>query len=441
MVAGAGISGIGAAAALKTQNVRIIIFDQNTGLDREKVLSACGGDVELVTGELTDELLKAADLCVLSPGISINAPFMKKISEAGIPVWSEVELAYSLAKGRLAAITGTNGKTTTTALLGEIMKGVSDEVFVVGNIGKAYTTESVKTTENSITVAEISSFQLESVHSFHPQAAAILNLTPDHLDRHGTMECYAQTKERITENQSGDDVLVLNYEDPMLREFAEGLDRNVWFFSSARPMEKGAWLSGKEIFTNVTGETVRVIGTDEMNLLGVHNYENVMAAVLMALAMGAPMDVIRERVGSFTAVEHRIEFVREKDGVKYYNDSKGTNPDAAIRAVDAMTGPTVLIAGGYDKGASFAEWIGAFNGKVKHMFLLGATAEKIAKDADSVGFTDYSFVNDLGEAVKKAAVLARPGEAVLLSPACASWGMFKNYEERGRIFKELVQAL
>ena len=291
-----------------------------------------------------------------------------------------------------------------------------------------------------MTVAEVSSFQLETIDKFHPHVSAILNITPDHLDRHGDMASYIQVKESITRNQTEEDVCVLNYEDEVLREFGKTIRPRILYFSSVRELPEGLFLRGQDILYKENGIEERVCAIGEMNLLGRHNYENVMAAVAVAKSMGVPMEVISRCVKKFKAVEHRIEFVEEKDGVAYYNDSKGTNPDAAIQAVKAMVRPTVLIAGGYDKKAEYTQWIESFGSTVKAMVLIGQTANAIEEEARRLGFTECYHASSMEEAVQKAASLAKDGDAVLLSPACASWGMFDNYEQRGKIFKDCVRS-
>ena len=443
LVLGAGISGINAGKLLTEVGRPVILYDGNKEKNEAELREQLGNpsDLTIVLGELTDDVLAQAGLCVISPGIPTDADFVMQVRTAGIPVWSEIELAYHYAKGRLIAITGTNGKTTTTALTGKICADYAESVFVVGNIGNAYTKEALKTKEESITVAEVSSFQLENIVNFHPQVSAVLNITPDHLNRHKTMECYTNVKLSVAKNQSPEDVVILNYEDDRLRAAAPEMMPRVLFFSSARELPEGAYLKGEEIFLALDGTVTRVCSIQDLNLLGRHNYENVMAAVLMAVSIGIPMDSIRHSLSEFRAVEHRIEFVEEKNGVAYYNDSKGTNVDAAIQAIRAMIRPTVLLGGGYDKGAEFDEWIQAFDGKVKQLILMGATARQIADTAAKYGVENIVFVDSMEEAVQTAAKTAEPGDAVLLSPACASWGMFPNYEVRGRVFKELVHAL
>lgn len=442
LVFGSGISGIGAARLLEAKGREVILYDGNTALDKETLKMQIGKHTtaEVVLGELSEDVMKELDLVVMSPGVPTDLPIVNQMREMGIQIWGEIELAYTYGKGDVLAITGTNGKTTTTALLGEIMRRYKSSVFVVGNIGNPYTTEVLKMTEDSVAVAEVSSFQLETVHQFRPCVSAILNITPDHLNRHHTMEAYIEAKENIAKNQTTENTCVLNYEDAVLREFGENVAADVLYFSSQRKLEKGIFLENGNIVYKDGAETV-LCHVEELQLLGTHNYENVMAASAMAIAYGVPMDVIRDTIRTFAGVEHRIEFVCEKHGVAYYNDSKGTNPDAAIKAVQAMNRKTVLIGGGYDKDSEYEEWIQSFDGKIKHLVLLGQTREKIAATAKRLGFENITLTDSLEEAVTTCAKLAQPGEAVLLSPACASWGMFKNYEERGEKFKEFVNAL
>ena len=443
LIFGMGVSGKGVAKLLSHLDVSMVLYDGNTDLDKEALLNELNlkGRAEVVTGELNEKSFEGVDILALSPGISINAPYVKMAQECGVKVLGEVEIAYEISKGRLAAITGTNGKTTTTALTGEIMKAAFEKVFVVGNIGTSFASVATETTDDCVIVAEISSFQLESMEEFHPEVSAILNLTPDHLDRHGTFENYAMTKLSITDRQTADETCVINYDDEYLREISRNITPHICYFSLKEDLAEGIVLDGDVITYKKGGEVTPIINRYDMNLLGDHNVENVMAACGIALAMGVDLDVIRETVRNFKAVEHRIEYVCTKNGVKYYNDSKGTNTDAAAKAIGSMTSPTVLIAGGYDKGVDFTDWIMGFNGKVKDMILIGQTAEKIKETAMSCGFTNIHMCEDLTEAVKKASELAVDGDCVLLSPACASWGQFKSYEQRGDLFKKLANEL
>lgn len=442
LVVGTGVSGVAAIRLLAAKGAKPVVLEGNEKADREQIRAKIPESItyDLIIGNLPEEVMDTLDLAVLSPGVPTDLPFVIKLQDKKIPVWGEIELAYVCGKGRLAAITGTNGKTTTTALTGAIMREYYDSVFVVGNIGLPYTEYALEMKDSSVTVAEVSSFQLETIHSFRPEVSAILNITPDHLNRHHTMQCYIDTKARIAENQTKDQICVLNYEDSELKKLADKIPADIFWFSSARPLERGIWLDGEDIIYKDT-EEIKICTIHDMQLLGVHNYENVMAAVAITMHMGVPVECIRKAITEFKAVEHRIEFVREVHGVRYYNDSKGTNPDAAIKAVQAMVTPTVVIGGGYDKQSSYEEWIDSFGDTVKCLVLLGATADKIEATARKAGFTNIIRVASLEEAVKVSAAQAQSGEAVLLSPACASWDMFKSYEQRGTLFKEYVNQL
>ncbi|MCR5702319.1 MAG: UDP-N-acetylmuramoyl-L-alanine--D-glutamate ligase [Lachnospiraceae bacterium] len=445
LIAGTGKSGICAARLLQKKGAEIIFYDGKTDIDVEAVLSQLDDreNVGIVLGTVNDEILSTVDVMIISPGISIESELAKQVSEKNIPIWSEIELAYRAGAGKVAAITGTNGKTTTTSLVGEMFKKHTSNSFVVGNIGLPYTDASLDTNDDSFIALEVSSFQLEAVEEFCPKVSAVLNVTPDHLDRHHTMENYASVKLDICCNQTENDYIVLNYDDPITREMAKDarVKAKVIYFSGVDSLEEGVCLEGENIVVIDKGEKIPVINRSELILLGQHNLENYMAGIAIAYYMGIPVSEITDVLKTFKGVEHRIEFVEEIDGVAYYNDSKGTNPDAAIKGIQAMNRKTLLIGGGYDKGVPFDEWIKAFDGKVKKLVLLGQTAQLIADTAEKYGFKDYVFVDSLEEAVKVCANEAEPGEAVLLSPACASWGMFKNYEQRGDQFKELVRNL
>ncbi len=443
LVAGTGKSGAAAAGLLKKQQMDVTLYDGNENLNIQGFYEKHPelNDVKILLGELSAEEMKGFDILVLSPGIPTDIPMVENMRNLGITVWGEVELAYAFSKGKVLAVTGTNGKTTTTSLLGEIMKSSFSDVKVVGNIGIPYTSVALDTREDTVTVAEISSFQLETIENFAPKVTAILNITPDHLNRHYTMENYTAVKESITKNQGRDGICVLNYEDEVLRKFGESLPLKVIYFSSRRELEEGLFYKDDCIYLAQEGKVTKILPVKELNLLGRHNYENVMAAAAMALGFGVDLEKIRKVLCNFQAVEHRIEYVTEKRGVKFYNDSKGTNPDAAIQGIRAMVRPTFLIGGGYDKQSAYGEWIDAFEGKVKELVLIGQTREAIAETARKHGFTNIILKDTLEEAVKLCYEHAKSGDAVLLSPACASWGMFTDYEERGRVFKEIVNSL
>lgn len=442
-VVGAGISGIAAVDLLTGAGAAVTLYDGNKELSETEVRAKlcaefCG---KFVFGEFSEELKKSTEILVMSPGVPVDLPFVEELKEAEVPVIGEIELAYLFSKGKIVAITGTNGKTTTTALTGEIMRTYYENVLVVGNIGTPYTSLVHTTDDKAVTVAEISSFQLETVETFRPDVSMILNITPDHLNRHHTMDNYIAAKEAIAANQSAQDVCILNYEDEVLRSFGEQVKSRVLYFSSVRSLEEGLYVEDDVIFYAHEGVSEYIIKVDELNIIGKHNYENAMAAIGAGIMMGVPVELIQKALREFKAVEHRVEYVATKRGVRYYNDSKGTNPDAAIQAIRAMKGNTLLIAGGYDKGSEYDEWIEAFDGKVGYLVLLGQTREKIAEAAKRHGIENIVMCDTFLEAMEFCTAHAVSGDTVLLSPACASWGMFKNYEERGHIFKEYVHGL
>jgi len=446
LVAGTGKSGIAAAKMVMQMGGEVLLYNSNKDTDAQEVRANFDDPdaVQLILGELRPVDLRGVNLAIMSPGIPMDSSFITVLDHAKVPIIGELELAYQASKGKLAAITGTNGKTTTTALVGEILKKHYQDVHVAGNIGEPFSNEALKTSEESATVVEVSSFMLETISEFKPHVSAILNITPDHLDRHKTMANYIRCKKAIAINQTEDDFIILNYADPELKKFGKSKSlkpKVVWFTSHGKPEGDGLYLSDDCIFLRENGMEQVVIDVHELNLLGTHNYENVMAAVAVGLKMDVPLDEIREALKEFKAVEHRIEFVRERCKVRYYNDSKGTNPDAAIQALKAMPGPTILIAGGYDKHSEYDDWVKLFPGKVKKLVLLGETRDKIYECCRKHGFDEVSYAEDMSEAVKACASFADEGDYVLLSPACASWGMFRNYEERGRIFKKCVEEL
>ncbi len=442
LVAGTGVSGIGAARLLMEVGADVTLYDGNTSVTREKIIEKMdGAEVKTIIGAMTQEMAAEYELMVLSPGISAFGPLAMLFKEANVPVWGEIELAYQAGKGKIAAITGTNGKTTTTALVGDILKAAYEKAFVVGNIGIPYTSVALETTDDCAIAAEISSFQLETTWEFCPQVSAVLNLTPDHLDRHGSMEVYGDTKLSIAKNQKAGQVLVLNFDDPATRAMGAKTTADVFYFSRKEELYHGAYLKDNTFIVSIQGEKHPVCVMSDLNLLGVHNHENVLAAIAICWFMDVPAEIIRQVIREFKAVEHRMEYVDTVNGVVYYNDSKGTNPDASIKAVQAMDRKTVLIGGGYDKGVSFDEWIESFGDKITWLVLIGATADMIEETAIRHGFTNIVKEDTFEAAVKTASEKAKEGEAVLLSPACASWGMFPNYEVRGKQFKELVHAL
>lgn len=440
LVCGMAKSGIAAAELLCHLGAKVTLQDmkQRDAIENCDNLEAKG--ISLYLGKNPDEIACGQDLIVLSPGIPCDLPFILAAEAANIPVISEVELAYSMTQCPITAITGTNGKTTTTTLVGQLMQEKYPHTAVVGNIGVSYSGEVERLTENDWVVAEISSFQMEKAKTFHPHISAVLNISPDHLNRHKTMETYIEMKERVFQNQGETDFCILNYGNDACRAMAEKTKANVFYFSSGEVLEEGIYLDGDDIVVSWAGKKEVVLSVKELQVLGMHNYENVMAAVAMAMVAHVDMDAIRKVLRKFSGVEHRIEYVATKDGVAYYNDSKGTNTDASIRAVLAMDRPIVLIGGGYDKGVSFDEWTKLFGGRVKKLVLIGATAKQIADSAEKFGFTNSETCETFEEAMSLCKASAQEGDCVLLSPACASWGMFDNYEQRGDMFKKIVET-
>ncbi len=450
IVVGTGKSGIGSAVLLEKNGALPVLYDQNDKTDKEAVKAVLREKLgketkaEVYTGDFPKALVENAVLTVLSPGVPVDADFVVYMKEHGMHVWGEIELAYHFAKGSVIAITGTNGKTTTTSLVGQIMQAHYDSVYIVGNIGNPYTDAAPLMREDTVSVAEISSFQLETIEEFHPRVSAILNITPDHLNRHHTMENYVAAKDAVTVNQTQEDYCILNYENEYTRNFGDRCPAKVVYFSSAQRLENGLYYENEDIYLAVEGVPQRLLNVKtDMNLVGVCNIENVMAAIGISMSAGVPMETIVAAVKRFVAVEHRIEYVATKKGVVYYNDSKATNTDAAIQGIKAMDRPTILIGGGYDKDSTYDDWIRCFDGKVKKLVLIGQTREKIAACAVRCGFPKEDILfEDTFEAALEACVReAAAGDAVLLSPACASWGMFPNYEVRGTQFKEYVMNL
>lgn len=444
LVCGMARSGVSAAQCLYELGARVTISDSKA---EEKLAEALqpleGMDIRRCLGDQAQPAdLESYDLAVTSPGISMQAPILRAVQAAGVPLIGELELGAQVSRAPLYAVTGTNGKTTTTTLIGEIFRNLGKTTYVVGNIGYPFTACALRCGEEDVAVAEVSSFQLETISTFHPHIAVMCNITEDHLNRHGTMEEYIRVKERIFENMGQGDYAVLNLDDPIVRGMAERIPCTPAFFSRRQEVETGAYLEGEEVVFSLNGHKKRVLRADEIRIPGEHNLENALAATALAMLAGVPAPVVRHTLKTFPGVEHRIETVRIVEGVTYINDSKGTNVDASIRAVRAMKVPTVLLAGGYDKHTDFlplAREILA--SKIHTVVVLGDTAEQIERALRAVGFESILHAKTFEEAVLLARSCAREGENVLLSPACASFDMFQDYEERGRVFKEIVSRL
>ncbi len=398
--------------------------------------------IETVFGRQIDtKVINEIDRVVTSPGVPLTIPIIAEAYRCGVPVIGEAELAYCMTKAPFVAITGTNGKTTTTTLTGEIFKNSGRKTYTVGNIGDPISNYVMEATPEDVFVTEISAFQLETINKFRPVASAILNLSPDHMDRYGTMENYIAAKARIFENQRGEDFLVLNADDEQVCELGRQAQCRKYYFSLDKKVAQGAYAMDGGIFINDNESVIPICRIEEMGIKGPHNVQNALAATVLAYFMGVDVVSITETLKSFGGVEHRQEFVATIDGVDYINDSKGTNTNAAIVALNAMTKPVILIAGGYDKKEDYSEFIEVVRKKVKRMVLVGATASQIEETAEGQGYYSTVRVGDYDEAVKVASECAAPGDVVLLSPACASWDMFDNFEIRGQVFKDLVKRI
>lgn len=424
LVIGLGKSGLAVKEALSEKGALLTVYDQKH------------------QGGAQPEDMSLFELAVVSPGVPLSAEIVSRAQSAGVPVIGELELAYRLAGGRFAAITGTNGKTTTTTLVWEIFRAAGRAARLAGNIGIPAVSVAKDSGGSDWLITEVSSFQLETIQAFRPAVSAVLNITPDHLDRHGSFEEYARIKGRIYENQREEDYFIVNMDDEPSRRLAESCPCRTAGFGRVHEPEVGAFVrEGRIVIRDAKQSLHDICDVSAIRIPGAHNLENVLAAAALAFFAGIKPEVIGRAVTSFEGVEHRLEFVRQVHGVRFVNDSKGTNPDASVKAVKAMPGGIVLIAGGYDKGSEFDELIQSFDGAVKHLVLLGKTAQKIKETAQRLGFTQIAMAADMRECVKKAYELAVPGDTVLLSPACASWDMYSCFEERGEDFKTIVKGI
>lgn len=442
LIIGLAVSGIPTVQVLNNLGAKIKVNDKKSAEQLEDAVEQLKDiEVEMVLGDHPTQLADWPDFAVISPGVPMDIPLVQELKKKGKEVLSEIELAYRFSKAPIVAITGTNGKTTTTALTGEIFKRSGRKTFIVGNIGKPIISVALTADAEDILVAEISSFQLEGVKDFKPVASAILNLTPDHLDRHKTFENYINAKARIFEKQTEKDFVILNADDDETLKLAQKSRARVFYFSRKRLMGAGAFVERDFIIVKKGDFKERVCPVRFLKIPGDHNLEDALAAAALAWGMEVPAGIIGEALMAFEGVEHRLEYVDTINGVRYVNDSKGTNPDASIKAIQAMHTPTILIAGGYEKGSDFDELVDSFGDKIKGVVLLGETALKIKKTCQKRGYNNIYIVKDMEEAVNAATKMAEEGDCVLLSPACASWDMYRNFEERGRIFKQMVGAL
>lgn len=444
LLVGLAKTGVSTIKKLNKLGASIIVNDIKPKEKLEGIIEEIDNldNIEYVLGKHLENI-ENIDLTIVSPGVPLDLPFIEKIKSEGIKIIGEVELAYKLSKNpTFIGITGTNGKTTTTSLVGEMFKKANKDTYIVGNIGNPVIDTVDLTNENSYLVTELSSFQLESIEDFKPKVSTIINITEDHLNRHHTMENYINAKARVFKNQDKADFTILNYDDSIVRDLGKNSNGNVLYFSIKEEVKQGAYLDkNNNIVIKVDGKELVLMNKSELSLPGNHNLENAMSAILMAYVLNIDTDVIIDTLRTFKGVEHRLEFVTNKDGIMFVNDSKGTNPDSTIKAITSYEKPIVLIAGGYEKQSDFTEMIKYATKNVKALVLLGQTADKIATTAKEHGIDNISKVEDMEAAVKKAYEIAESGDVVLLSPACASWDMYPNFEARGLDFKENIYKL
>jgi UDP-N-acetylmuramoylalanine--D-glutamate ligase len=445
LVVGLGKSGVASALFLKARGARVTVSDtkpQDQLGEEIPVLLDHGITVE--TGGHGERTFRGQDLIVVSPGVPTDAAPLAQARSLGEPVIGEIELASLFLPGPIVAITGSNGKTTTTTLAGEILAAGGRSTVVGGNIGTPAISLVERVTPDTVVVLEVSSFQLETIQTFRPKIAVILNITPDHLDRHRTFAAYADAKARIFENQLSDDFAVLNADDPTCAKFANRTRAQVFWFSRKKEVKQGAYTHDGRILFRDSGGQREIMLVSEIPLKGAHNVENVLAAVCVGALMGCQPEQIRQAVRAFKAVEHRLEYVATIRGVEYYNDSKATNVDATIKALESFPANIHLILGGKDKDSDYAQLNDLLRQRVKRVYTIGAAAAKIEAQITSSkggGATEIVHAETLEAAVRRAAAAAQPGDVVLLAPACASFDQFRNYEHRGKVFKEIVRAL
>lgn len=444
LLVGLAKTGVSTIKKLDKLGASIVVTDIKPKEKLEDILSQLNGlnNVEYILGSHPEDI-SDIDLTIVSPGVPLDLPFIEKLKESNVKIIGEVELAYTLSNNPIfVGITGTNGKTTTTSLVGEIFKEANRDTYIVGNIGNPVIDTVDYTDKNSVLVTELSSFQLESIDTFRPKVSSILNITEDHLNRHHTMENYINAKARIFENQEKSDFSILNYDDSIVRSLNKNNNASILYFSRKEKIEQGVYLDeNNNIVISIDGKRITILNRNELSLPGDHNLENAMAAILMTYVVGVDLEVIKQVLTTFKGVEHRLEFVTNKNGIMFVNDSKGTNPDSTIKAIGSYERPIILIAGGMDKHSDFTDMMKCATKNVKELVLLGETADKIEASARKEGLENITKVKNMEEAVKKAYELAKDGDVVLLSPGCASWDMYPNFEARGLDFKENIYKL
>ncbi len=440
LVVGLGKSGVASALFLKAHGARVTVSDTKSGDElRNEIPSLLDHGITVETGGHGERTFRGQDLIVVSPGVPVDAPLLNQARSLGEAVIGEIELAAQFLPGPIVAITGSNGKTTTTTLTGDILAAGGLPTLVGGNIGTPAISLAERAKPETAIVLEVSSFQLETIRTFRPKVAVVLNVTPDHLDRHRTLDVYVDAKARIFENQRGDDFAVLNEDDPTCVTMAARTRAQVFWFSRQKEVKQGAWVrEGKILFRDGRGQQRDIMLVSEIPLKGAHNLENVLAAVCAGALMGCAPEKIRQAVRDFKAVEHRLEFVATIRGVDYYNDSKATNVDATIKALESFPTNIHLILGGKDKGSDYSVLNELLRQRVKRVYTIGAAAGKIESQIKGA---EVVHAETLENAVRKAHAVAQAGDVVLLAPACASFDQFKNYEQRGLVFKEIVRGL
>jgi UDP-N-acetylmuramoylalanine--D-glutamate ligase len=443
LVIGAARSGLAAAQYLAGRGALVSLNDlkKREEMAEEQILLLENLGIELILGRHAPVAQMRPDFVIVSPGVPFEAPPLREAEEAGIPVWGELELASRLTKASLVAVTGTNGKTTTTSLIGKIFLDAGRHTFIGGNIGVPFVGKAEELGPEDLAVLEVSSFQLAATETFHPRVSLILNITPDHLDRHHTMEGYIDAKAKVFANQTAEDFLILNQDDEETAKLASRARTNVLFFSRKHMLEQGFYVEDGWIVAKDARQTVRLVQIAELQIKGGHNVENALAAAAAGWVMGVDRESLAHSLRTFQPVEHRLEPVLTHQGVTYINDSKGTNPDASIKALEAFTEPIVLIAGGRHKGSDLGPFAEKIKERVKELVLVGEAAPEINEAVKKVGYTHIHLADSFANAVEKASRLAGKGDIVLLSPACASFDMFANFEQRGEVFKELVHQL
>jgi UDP-N-acetylmuramoylalanine--D-glutamate ligase len=440
LVVGLGRSGVASAFFLQEHGAKVIVSDSKSEAQlQSEVPALLDRGISIETGQHGQRTFRDQDLIVVSPGVPSDQPQLQHARSLGIPVIGEVELAFRFLQGKVLAITGSNGKTTTTTLVGEILAKSGKKTLVGGNIGTPVISLAGQSTPDSLVALEISSFQLESIEQFRPWIAAILNITPDHLDRHHTFQAYVDAKARIFENQHAGDFAILNADDPTCVALKDKIKASLLWFSRKQPVETGAFLRDEQIIFRQNGQEQAVLSRHAIQLKGEHNLENVLAAVAMTMVAGCTPQQVQQAVKEFHAVEHRLELVATINGVTFYNDSKATNVDATVKALESFPGNIHIILGGKDKGSDYTVLNPLLRERVKRVYLIGAASDKIASHIKNA--TELVRSGTLERAVRQAFDAAKSGDVVLLAPACASFDQFNSYEHRGRVFKELVRSL